>query len=60
LKDWAGDLLAAGGWRRSGHFNGLAVDRLWAQHQAGRHDHAPALWAVLMFESWRSGVLDAA
>ncbi len=57
-RDWAAGLISAGGWRRSGLFNALAVDRLWVQHQAGRHDHAPVLWSVLMFEAWRGSVLD--
>jgi len=60
LKSWASDILASGGWRRSGLFNTLAVDRLWTQHQAGRYDHAPLLWTILMFECWRRAVLDAA
>jgi len=35
-------------WRRS------AVERLLAEHESGRFDHASRLWALLVFESWRS------
>jgi len=58
LKDWAGDLLASGGWRGSGLFDNPAVDRLWAQHHTGRRDHGQLLWSILMFESWRRSVVD--
>jgi asparagine synthase (glutamine-hydrolysing) len=29
-----------------------AVQELWDRHQSGREDHAPHLWAALMFKVW--------
>ncbi|MEZ4379875.1 MAG: asparagine synthase (glutamine-hydrolyzing) [Nannocystaceae bacterium] len=29
-----------------------AVERLWSEHQAGRRDHGPKLWALIVLEAW--------
>jgi asparagine synthase (glutamine-hydrolysing) len=42
-----------------GVFAPAAVRRLWREHLAARHDHAPVLWAILMFGEWKRAVLDA-
>jgi hypothetical protein len=28
------------------------VARLWREHQSGRRDHAPRLWALYCLEMW--------
>lgn len=46
-------MLEAGRIRAAGVFEPDVVERLVAEHLAGRHDHARILWALLVFESWR-------
>ena len=52
LRPWAEDLLS----RESLQCNGLLdpgiVRRRWADHLSGRRDSTPALWAILMLQSW--------
>lgn len=52
LRGWAEDRLAAPRLRESGLVDRARVSRLWAEHRAGRRDHASALWAVLMLAGW--------
>ncbi|MCU0985806.1 MAG: asparagine synthase C-terminal domain-containing protein, partial [Acetobacteraceae bacterium] len=52
LKPWASDLLASRALAQSGLVNRSVVDAAWTEHQAGRRDRAPALWAVLMLAGW--------
>ncbi|MFC1679883.1 asparagine synthase (glutamine-hydrolyzing) [Elusimicrobiota bacterium] len=35
-----------------GYFNPEALERMWEQHQTGKHDHGYRLWALLMLELW--------
>jgi asparagine synthase (glutamine-hydrolysing) len=42
-----GPVLAETGWFNAGYLHRLVED-----HQAGLHDHSPALWTLLMFESF--------
>jgi asparagine synthase (glutamine-hydrolysing) len=56
LRDWAGDLLSPSRLGREGFVDPAQTQRLWQEHQKQTHDHAGALWAILMFEAW----LDAA
>ena len=54
LRDWAETLLAESALRRSGLVEPAPVRTAWAEHLAGRADHAPRLWAVLQLEAWRA------
>ncbi len=57
LRDWAEALLEPTRLAESGLLDPDAVRGVWDAHQAGREDHAPLLWSILMFESWRRSVL---
>lgn len=49
LRSWADERLnavAADGLDRA------AIAKAWALHLGGAEDHAPALWAVIMFQEW--------
>ncbi|MFL6721077.1 MAG: asparagine synthase (glutamine-hydrolyzing) [Sphingomonas sp.] len=52
LRPWAEDLLDPNRLRQQGWFDAQAVRSRWQQHLSGRRDSTPALWAVLMFQSW--------
>jgi asparagine synthase (glutamine-hydrolysing) len=57
LRDWAESLLQPARLAESGLLNPSAVRHLWESHLGGRQDHAPLLWSILVFESWRRSVL---
>jgi asparagine synthase (glutamine-hydrolysing) len=52
LRPWAEDLLDT--WRMAGEgwFDPAIIHRRWSEQLSGRRDSTPALWAVLMFQSW--------
>jgi asparagine synthase (glutamine-hydrolysing) len=52
LRGWAEDLLDPGLIRGQGWFDADTVQRRWREHLSGQRDSAPALWAILMFQSW--------
>ena len=52
LREWASDLLDETRIQREGYFNPKLVKELWEQHLSGRHDWAPRLWTILMFQAW--------
>jgi len=52
LRDWAEDLLDPARMAEEGWFDPAIVQRRWRDHLAGRRDSTPAIWAVLMFQSW--------
>jgi asparagine synthase (glutamine-hydrolysing) len=52
LREWAEDLLDARRLRGEGFLDPVPVRKRWAEHLAGRHNHTPLIWSVLMFESW--------
>ncbi len=52
LREFAHDRLFASHAPTQGLVDPAAVRRLWHEHQSGAGDHAPHLWAVLMFELW--------
>jgi asparagine synthase (glutamine-hydrolysing) len=41
-----------------GLFNSQAVNILLGEHERGRRDHSPALWALLMLELWHRAFVD--
>ena len=51
LRDWAEDLLSTSALSGAG-LDPSPIRRRWAEHVAGRHDHAESLWAVLMLQAW--------
>jgi asparagine synthase (glutamine-hydrolysing) len=52
LRPWAEDLLNAQSMKAQGWFDADIVQRRWRQHLTGQRDSTPALWAILMFQSW--------
>ena len=52
LRGWAEDLLDPAMLREQGWFDPGIVRSRWRQHLSGQRDSAPALWAILMFQSW--------
>lgn len=52
LRPWAEDLLDPKAMGAEGWFDPVIVQRRWQDHLAGRRDSTPALWAILMFQSW--------
>ncbi len=52
LREWSEDLLTPAALKAHAPFNVAAVRALWEAHQAGGHDHSPALWNVLMVQAW--------
>ena len=54
LRDWAEALLDEQCLRDGGLLAPSPVRRLWAQHQAGTHNHERLLWSLLMFQAWQA------
>jgi asparagine synthase (glutamine-hydrolysing) len=54
LRDFAEPLLASDALEASGVLHPPSISRIWVEHLEGRHDHAPLIWAILMFQSWRA------
>jgi asparagine synthase (glutamine-hydrolysing) len=54
LRSWGEDVLAPDSLRRQGLLQPTPVARAWTALQRGEQAVGPALWAVLMFESWRA------
>jgi asparagine synthase (glutamine-hydrolysing) len=54
LKGWAEDLLDGTRLRQEGFFDADAVQRKWQQHLRRERDGTQALWAILMFQAWKS------
>ena len=52
LRDWADDLLNADRLSSEGFLRPKPIRSAWNQHLGGRYDAAPALWPVLIFQSW--------
>ncbi len=52
LRPWAEDLLDPQLIRRQGWFDADIVRLRWQQHLSGQRDSTPAIWAILMFQSW--------
>ena len=52
LRDWAEALLDEQRLRREGFLQSGPIRQRWAEHLAGKRDHTPSLWSVLMFQAW--------
>lgn len=52
LRPWAEALLDRERIRSQGWLDADIVQTRWRQHLSGQRDSAPALWAILMFQSW--------
>ncbi len=52
LRSWAEELLDESRLEREGFLIATPIRQRWKEHLEGRRDHAPALWTVLMFQSW--------
>jgi asparagine synthase (glutamine-hydrolysing) len=59
LRDLARELLLDRRARERGHFRRDVVERLLADHGAGRADHAHRLWCLVMLELWLRTWVDA-
>jgi asparagine synthase (glutamine-hydrolysing) len=58
LRDAFGDVLGSPATRQRGYFDDRVVDRLLAEHLAGRRDHSWKLWQLLVFELWHRQYVD--
>lgn len=56
LREWAEELLDPRRLRDDGCFDPIIVRRRWENHLAGREDATHALWAILMFQGWRTSL----
>ena len=52
LRPWAEELLDPKRLSAEGYFDAPLVRQRWDDHLSGRRDSTPALWSVLMFQSW--------
>ena len=59
LRDLAGDLLLGERTRSRGWFRADAVERLLADHDAGRADNGHRLWTLVMLELWLRSHVEA-
>lgn len=54
LRDWAEALLAPAALGRDGLLDPAPIRARWDRHLSDREDATQALWAVLMFQAWRT------
>ncbi len=54
LRKWADGLLSPAELERGGLLVAAPILRSWRDLQAGRRHAGAGLWAVLMFQSWRT------
>jgi asparagine synthase (glutamine-hydrolysing) len=60
LMDAFSDVLCSPLTRQRGYFEPAFVDRLVAEHLAGKRDHTLRLWQLLVFELWHRQYIDTA
>jgi asparagine synthase (glutamine-hydrolysing) len=60
LRERIHDTLTDQRTRERGFFDSHYVNLLLDEHERGRRDHAPALWALLMLELWHRTFVDRA
>ena len=53
LRDWAEVLLDENAMDADGILDTKTVQKLWADHKAGRGNNAERLWTILMFQGWK-------
>ncbi len=58
LRERVRDTFADARTRRRGLFEPSYVDLLLAEHERGRRDHSPALWALFILELWHRAHAD--
>jgi asparagine synthase (glutamine-hydrolysing) len=58
LKSFTYEILLDGRTRQRKYFNMPMVERLWREHQAGRHIWDTQLWLLLNFELWHRIFID--
>ncbi len=54
LRPWAEDPLSESRLRGEGLLDPPAVRRLWDQHLTRWRNHTNVLWAILIFQAWKS------
>jgi len=52
LREWAQDLLSVQNFDRFPQLNRQTINRIWAEHLAGKGHHAEQLWVVLQLLAW--------
>ena len=52
LREWAEKLLDPIRIKNEGFFNVQQIQKMWRQHQSGKHDWTSKLWGILIFQSW--------
>ncbi|MGI8704735.1 MAG: asparagine synthase (glutamine-hydrolyzing) [Sphingomicrobium sp.] len=52
LRPWAEELLDPARMVAEGWLDANLVGRRWRDHLSGRRESTPAIWAILMFQSW--------
>jgi asparagine synthase (glutamine-hydrolysing) len=60
LRDAFGDILGSPRTRQRGYFDATFIDRVLAEHLAGKRDHSRQLWMLLVFELWHRQYVDQA
>ena len=58
MKQFARDVLLSEDARRAGYFNPAFIEKMIADHAAGKQNHHHRLWLLLCFELWRRTFLD--
>jgi asparagine synthase (glutamine-hydrolysing) len=58
LREFVVDTLQSRATQQRGYFQARFIDRVLAEHLAGRRDHSFRLWQLVMFELWHRRYLD--
>jgi asparagine synthase (glutamine-hydrolysing) len=59
LRELAADVLLGETARARGYFRPQAVERLLADHAAGRADHGARIWSLVMLELWQERTVES-
>jgi asparagine synthase (glutamine-hydrolysing) len=52
LREYVEDSLLSPGARSAAYLQRPALERILAEHMAGRHNHEKLIWSLVSFESW--------